>query len=169
MALTTALEKGADPKFALITLYCLNVEANIYKSYGNALVLNAPSSFLRVPLPPISLPAQTPPHHVTRTLGRPPPPTRLRTTILSDPKIKTLRAQQKALSILRPPMDPRHKLYKSLDKLTVSESSKMSARTDSEAQQAQQSTGVTIEGLKQKLARELGAEYVEIEDLSGTF
>ncbi|KAF2267393.1 bola-like protein [Lojkania enalia] len=43
----------------------------------------------------------------------------------------------------------------------------MSARTDTQAQQVQASTGVTVEGLKAKLERDLGATYVEIEDMSG--
>jgi hypothetical protein len=63
-------------------------------------------------------------------------------------------------------MDPRHKLYKSLDKLTVNPA-KMSARTDTEASQVQASTGVTVEGLKSKLEQHLGATHVEIEDMSG--
>ncbi|KAF2656002.1 bola-like protein [Lophiostoma macrostomum CBS 122681] len=63
-------------------------------------------------------------------------------------------------------MDPRHKLYKSLDKLTV-DPDKMSARTNAEASQAQASSGVTVEGLKSKLEQELAATYVEIEDMSG--
>ncbi|KAF2115250.1 bola protein [Lophiotrema nucula] len=64
-------------------------------------------------------------------------------------------------------MDPRHQLYKSLDKLSVGQSSSMAANTDTAAQQNAANSGVTIEGLKEKLERELAAEYVEIEDLSG--
>ncbi|KAF2739439.1 bola-like protein [Polyplosphaeria fusca] len=64
-------------------------------------------------------------------------------------------------------MDPRHKLYKSFDKLSVGESSNMSAQTGTAAATAQAESGVTIEGLKEKLVRDLGAEWVEIEDLSG--
>ena len=63
-------------------------------------------------------------------------------------------------------MDPRHKLYKSFDKLAV-DPDRMSARTDAEASQNQATSGVTVEGLKGKLERELGATYVEIEDMSG--
>jgi hypothetical protein len=64
-------------------------------------------------------------------------------------------------------MDPRHKLYKTLDKLSVNPNDKMSARTDVEAENVQVTSGVTIEGLKKKLEEELSAEYVEIEDMSG--
>jgi len=63
-------------------------------------------------------------------------------------------------------MDPRHQLYKSLDKLAVDPEA-MSARTDTEAEQAAASSGVTIEGLKGKLVEKLEATHVEIEDLSG--
>jgi hypothetical protein len=63
-------------------------------------------------------------------------------------------------------MDPRHKLYKSFDKLAV-DSEEMSARTDTEAAQVQATSGVTMEGLKKKLEEQLGATYVEIEDMSG--
>ncbi|KAF2819805.1 bola-like protein [Ophiobolus disseminans] len=66
-------------------------------------------------------------------------------------------------------MDPRHTLYKTLDKMTVDpeSSAAMSARTDQEAANAQASSGVTPEGIEQKLREGLGAEYVEIADLSG--
>jgi hypothetical protein len=64
-------------------------------------------------------------------------------------------------------MDPRHKLYKTLDNLSVNPNDKMSARTDVEAENVQATSGVTIEGLKKKLEEELSAEYVEIEDMSG--
>ncbi|KAF2195235.1 bola-like protein [Zopfia rhizophila CBS 207.26] len=43
----------------------------------------------------------------------------------------------------------------------------MSARTDSEAETVQKSTGVTPEGLKIKLEKVLGATHVQIEDMSG--
>ncbi|KAF2746935.1 bola-like protein [Sporormia fimetaria CBS 119925] len=43
----------------------------------------------------------------------------------------------------------------------------MSARTDTEAAQVQATSGVTIEGLRQKLEEQLGATYVEIQDMSG--
>lgn len=70
-------------------------------------------------------------------------------------------------------MDPRHKLYKSLDKLSVDKDN-MSARTDQEAALAQESggannSGVTMEGIKRKLEEGLGATHVEIEDLSGKY
>jgi hypothetical protein len=68
-------------------------------------------------------------------------------------------------------MDPRHKLYKTLDNLTIdpntTQAAKMSARTDDEAERVQATSGVTMDGLKKKLEEGLGATYVEIEDLSG--
>lgn len=66
-------------------------------------------------------------------------------------------------------MDPRHKLYKTLDNLAIDQenTATMSARTDEEAANAQATSGVTMEGLKKKLEQGLGATYVEIEDLSG--
>lgn len=66
-------------------------------------------------------------------------------------------------------MDPRHKLYKQLDNLTVDPAKTMSARTDTEAAQTQSSSGVTPESIKTKLETALGATYVEIEDMSGRF
>jgi len=45
----------------------------------------------------------------------------------------------------------------------------MSARTDTEASQTQASTGITPESLGATLKEKLGAEYVDIQDLSGTF
>lgn len=60
-------------------------------------------------------------------------------------------------------MDLRHQLYKSLDKLAVDPDTTMSGMTDSEPA----SSGVTIEGLRQKLVERLDATHVEIEDLSG--
>lgn len=65
-------------------------------------------------------------------------------------------------------MDPRHKLSKQLDTLTVASTSKMSARTDAEAAQTAANSGITPEGIKQKLEEGLGATHVEIEDMSGT-
>jgi hypothetical protein len=68
-------------------------------------------------------------------------------------------------------MDPRHKLYKTLDTFTIDsdneEAAKMSARTDEDAEKTQATSGITMEGLKKKLEEGLGATYVEIEDLSG--
>ena len=66
-------------------------------------------------------------------------------------------------------MDPRHKLYKTLDTLAIEPdpNETMSARTDAEATNVQATSGVTMEGLKKKLEEGLGATYVEIEDLSG--
>lgn len=66
-------------------------------------------------------------------------------------------------------MDPRHKLYKTLDTLAIEPdpNETMSARTDAEATNVQAMSGVTMEGLKKKLEEGLGATYVEIEDLSG--
>lgn len=61
-------------------------------------------------------------------------------------------------------LDPRNQLSRKLDNLIVGN---MSARTDPEAEQAQASTGVTPESLKQKLEQQLGATYVEVEDMSG--
>jgi hypothetical protein len=72
-------------------------------------------------------------------------------------------------------MDPRHKLYKSLDKLSVDSptNASMSARTDEEAAQVQASSGVTsgvtMDLIKRKLEDGLGATYVEIEDMSGMY
>ncbi|KAJ4312593.1 hypothetical protein N0V94_007365 [Neodidymelliopsis sp. IMI 364377] len=43
----------------------------------------------------------------------------------------------------------------------------MSARTDDEAARTAASSGVTPEGIKQKLESGLGATWVEIEDMSG--
>lgn len=65
-------------------------------------------------------------------------------------------------------MDPRHKLSKQLDTLTVASTSNMSARTDAEATQTAANSGITPEGIKQKLEEGLGATHVEIEDMSGT-
>ena len=67
-------------------------------------------------------------------------------------------------------MDPRHKLYKTLDNLAIAPDTRtnMSARTDEEAANVQATSGVTMEGLERKLKEGLGATYVEIEDLSGT-
>ncbi|KAH8635205.1 bola-like protein [Alternaria alternata] len=66
-------------------------------------------------------------------------------------------------------MDPRHKLYKTLDNLAIEPdaTNNMSARTDEEATNVQATSGVTMEGLERKLKEVLGATYVEIEDLSG--
>jgi hypothetical protein len=64
-------------------------------------------------------------------------------------------------------MDPRHKLYKELDKLTVDPDKDTIMSDDLNTGPA--TSGVTIESLKQKLAEGLGATYVEIEDLSGKF
>jgi hypothetical protein len=61
-------------------------------------------------------------------------------------------------------MDPRHQLYKSLDKLAVDPDTEMA---DADAASGGNNSGVTIEGLKGKLQRELGAVHVEIADLSG--
>jgi hypothetical protein len=61
-------------------------------------------------------------------------------------------------------MDPRHQLYKSLDKLAVDPDA-----MDTSADNDPASSGVTIEGLKQKLVDGLGATHVEIEDLSGRY
>ena len=43
----------------------------------------------------------------------------------------------------------------------------MSARTDTDAAEAQASSGVTPETLKAKLEEHLGPTHVEIEDMSG--
>jgi len=66
-------------------------------------------------------------------------------------------------------MDPYRKLYKQLDNLSVSPSTNMSAKTDNEVQQVTADSGITPEVLKAKLAEGLGATYVEIKDMSGTF
>ncbi|KAF2007897.1 bola-like protein [Amniculicola lignicola CBS 123094] len=60
-------------------------------------------------------------------------------------------------------MDPRHQLYKTLGGLSVGEASADNMSVDA----APPTSGVTIEGLKSKLVSVLGAEYVEIADLSG--
>ena len=67
-------------------------------------------------------------------------------------------------------MDPRHKLYKTLDTLAINleKTEAMSARTDAEATNVQVTSGVTMEGIKKKLEDGLDATHVEIEDLSGT-
>ena len=67
-------------------------------------------------------------------------------------------------------MDPRHKLYKTLDTLAINpgDTEAMSARTDAEATNVQVTSGVTMEGIKKKLEAGLDATHVEIEDLSGT-
>jgi hypothetical protein len=62
-------------------------------------------------------------------------------------------------------MDPRHKLYKEFDKLTVDPDTVMSDDLNT----GPSSSGVTMEDLKKKLMEGLGATHVEIEDLSGTF
>lgn len=65
-------------------------------------------------------------------------------------------------------MDPRHQLYKSLDRLAVDpDNQNMSARTDSDAMEVQATSGVTAEAIREKLVRQLGATHVEIEDMSG--
>jgi hypothetical protein len=64
-------------------------------------------------------------------------------------------------------MDPRHTLYRTLENLAVDPKERMSARTDQEAEQVQATSGVTPEGIEQKLKEGLGAVYVEIADLSG--
>lgn len=65
-------------------------------------------------------------------------------------------------------MDPRHKLYKQLNTLSVDPTSSMSARTDLEATQNAANSGITPQAIKQKLQEGLGATHVEIEDMSGT-
>lgn len=64
-------------------------------------------------------------------------------------------------------MDPRHKLYKQLNNLTVNPTGDMSAQTDSEAVQTAANSGITPDAIKQKLQEGLGATHVEIEDMSG--
>lgn len=64
-------------------------------------------------------------------------------------------------------MDPRHKLYKQLDTLTVGAENTMSARTDTEAAQTAANSGITPDAIKSKLEEGLGATHVEIEDMSG--
>lgn len=61
-------------------------------------------------------------------------------------------------------MDPRHKLYKQLDNLSVDSENRMSAPSDT----APASSGVTPDVIKKKLEEGLAATHVEIEDLSGT-
>ncbi|KAF2012150.1 bola domain-containing protein [Aaosphaeria arxii CBS 175.79] len=63
-------------------------------------------------------------------------------------------------------MDPRHQLSRSLDKLAV-DPTDLPTEMDIDTPQAPASSGVTIEGLKQKLTSQLGAIHVEIEDMSG--
>ncbi|KAF1945824.1 bola domain-containing protein [Clathrospora elynae] len=66
-------------------------------------------------------------------------------------------------------MNPRHKLYKTLDRLALDPETTdtMSARSDDEATRVQATSGVTMKVLKRKLEEGLGATHVEIEDLSG--
>jgi len=66
-------------------------------------------------------------------------------------------------------MDPRHKLYKQFDTLTVDPTTNMSARTDLEAAQNAANSGITPQAIKQKLEGGLGATHVEIEDMSGMY
>lgn len=66
-------------------------------------------------------------------------------------------------------MDPRHTLFKTLDKLSVDPETtgNMSAPTSDAAASNPASSGVTPEAIERKLRETLGAEYVEIADLSG--
>ncbi|CBY02267.1 hypothetical protein IAQ61_006851 [Plenodomus lingam] len=71
-------------------------------------------------------------------------------------------------------MDPRHKLYKSLDKLSVDHHqhpADVSAPQDTEMSEAATAlppaSGVTMEAIKRKLEEGMEAVHVEIEDLSG--
>ena len=66
-------------------------------------------------------------------------------------------------------MDPRHTLYKTLNRLSIDpeNTNAMSARTDTEAETNAADSGVTAESIERKLRDVLGAEYVEIADLSG--
>ncbi|KAF2030816.1 bola-like protein [Setomelanomma holmii] len=60
-------------------------------------------------------------------------------------------------------MDPRHTLYRTLDKLTVDPDN--DTKMSDEAPPA--SSGVTPKGIERKLREGLGAVHVEIADLSG--
>ncbi|KAF2853908.1 bola-like protein [Plenodomus tracheiphilus IPT5] len=74
-------------------------------------------------------------------------------------------------------MDPRHKLYKTLDKLTVDphaqDTAVVRAEDDtvdtemSDAQAPPPTSGVTMEAIKRKLEQGMQAVHVEIEDMSG--
>ena len=68
-------------------------------------------------------------------------------------------------------MDPRHKLYKTLDNLSVDPDpdTGMSAQNDADAAQVAANSGITIEGIKKKLEQVLQASHVEIEDMSGMY
>ena len=74
--------------------------------------------------------------------------------------------------LLSPIMDPRHKLYKTLENLSVdpdtSPDTKMSDLNDGyTASATADSSGVTPDAIKTKLERELEAIHVEVEDMSG--
>jgi hypothetical protein len=60
-------------------------------------------------------------------------------------------------------MDPRHTLYRTLEKLTIDPDN--DTKMSEDAQPA--SSGVTAEGIERKLREGLGAVHVEIADLSG--
>lgn len=56
---------------------------------------------------------------------------------------------------------------RSLNFTPIADSATMSARTDEEATNVQNATGVTPDSLKEKLEKELEATHVEIQDMSG--
>ena len=66
-------------------------------------------------------------------------------------------------------MDPRHKLYKTLDNLSVDPDPdiEMSGTVDEGATQSAPDSGVAPDVIKRKLEEALEATYVEVEDLSG--
>lgn len=68
-------------------------------------------------------------------------------------------------------MDPRHKLYQTLDKLSVDPDTTMSGTETAQASAGGGvvTSGVTMEGIKAKLESGLGATHVEIADLSGMY
>ncbi len=68
-------------------------------------------------------------------------------------------------------MDPRHKLYKTLENLSVnpdtSSDTKMSEAPSDNASGGPADSGVTTDMIKRKLETDLEATHVEVEDLSG--
>ncbi|KAI8938808.1 hypothetical protein NX059_004671 [Plenodomus lindquistii] len=68
-------------------------------------------------------------------------------------------------------MDPRHKLFKSLDKLSVgpdvNNAQDIEMSDDTGAAAAPPTSGVTMDAIRRKLEDGIQAVFVEIEDMSG--
>lgn len=172
MALTTALEKGAVVVMPLIMKERLRVGRNIQQNTKTSQTpFSSPlcrSPTLMLSLQPSCRCALTPARqrtdlHQIKILSPPRNDAIATISILSDPRI---RFSQKVICLPNSAMDPRHQLYKSLDKLAVDPNSRQQ-NMSAGASQSQAASGVTIEGLKRKLVEQLGAVYVEIEDMSG--